>query len=203
MRHKEEAKTKNKWQKPSSSSSQTHQPRFFFLFCRVVETRLAAALLAHHLAMPWATAGQLADVQRTAGKSLQAMLDAANQALTPHDAWTLPQVAKVLGTKAELLANTLINVPVGNRFKLWQRAKHVYSEAMRVQQFATIAEKVGRLDNPSTLTLINPNPPQPTKTMTKSGTPRKTKYIINVVGSPPWKPLSFLGSLPWSTERTR
>ncbi|XP_065727278.1 N-acetylgalactosamine kinase isoform X3 [Phocoena phocoena] len=80
---------------------------------RVMECRLAAKLLAKHKCLPWEEVLRLEEICRCLGISLQEL---KTQILSPNTQDVLT-------------------------FKLYQRAKHVYSEAARVLQFKKICEE--------------------------------------------------------------
>lgn len=107
---------------------------------RVVECRLAAAALAHHLrlAAPPADAPprRLAQVMHEAGRSLPDML-ALTASVLPPGGLDRGAVAALVGlSAAELDARFMQRVPPDVRhFHLQQRARHVFSESARVFAF--------------------------------------------------------------------
>ncbi|KAK4040232.1 ribosomal protein S5 domain 2-type protein [Parachaetomium inaequale] len=82
----------------------------------------------------------------TSTKSAQAQLEElialTNQTLTKPEGYTREEIASVLGiTVDELNIQFTSRFPVrAERFKLHQRAQHVFSEALRVQQFMALLE---------------------------------------------------------------
>jgi galactokinase len=82
----------------------------------------------------------------TSTKSAQAQLEElialTNQTLTKPEGYTREEIASVLSiTVDELNAQFTSRFPVrAERFKLHQRAQHVFSEALRVQQFMALLE---------------------------------------------------------------
>ncbi|KAM6201219.1 N-acetylgalactosamine kinase isoform 1-T1 [Rhynchocyon petersi] len=87
---------------------------------RVMECRLAAKLLAKYKGLQWDQVLRLEEVQAKLGVSLEEMLLVTEDAL--HTEPYSPE---------EIFLS----------FKLYQRAKHVYSEAARVLQFKKICEE--------------------------------------------------------------
>lgn len=84
-------------------------------------------------------------------EELEKLVAATEQTLTQEDGYTRDEVAKVLGITVEQLeARFTARCPVrADRFKLRQRALHVFSEALRVLRFLTLLERpvhTGRSD---------------------------------------------------------
>ncbi|XP_032337110.1 N-acetylgalactosamine kinase isoform X4 [Camelus dromedarius] len=109
---------------------------------RVMECRLAAKLLAKHKGLPWEAALRLEEVQARLGVSLEEMLLITEDALHPEP-YSPEEVCRCLGIslwelRTQILSPNTQDVRV---FKLYQRAKHVYSEAARVLQFKKICEE--------------------------------------------------------------
>lgn len=87
----------------------------------------------------------------TQDEELTKLIAATEQTLTQEEGYTREEIAKVLNvTVAELEARFTARCPVrANRFKLRQRALHVFSEALRVIRFLTLLERplhTGRSD---------------------------------------------------------
>ncbi|XP_004835490.1 N-acetylgalactosamine kinase isoform X2 [Heterocephalus glaber] len=108
---------------------------------RVMECRLAAKLLAKHKSLQWDKVLRLEEVQAQLGISLEDMLLVTDDALHPEP-YSPEEICRCLGISLEELRTQILSantrdVPV---FKLYQRAKHVYSEAARVLQFRKVCE---------------------------------------------------------------
>ena len=87
----------------------------------------------------------------TEEEELTKLIAATEQTLTQEEGYTREEVAKVLNiTVPELEARFTAKCPVrADRFKLRQRALHVFSEALRVIRFLTLLERplhTGRTD---------------------------------------------------------
>lgn len=87
----------------------------------------------------------------TQEEELEKLIEATKQTLTQEEGYTREEVAKVLNiTVPELEARFTARCPVrADRFKLRQRALHVFSEALRVIRFLTLLERpvhTGRTD---------------------------------------------------------
>ncbi|XP_049637413.1 N-acetylgalactosamine kinase [Suncus etruscus] len=109
---------------------------------RVMECRLAAKLLAKYKCLQWDQVMRLKEVQDKLGVSLEEMLLVIEDALHPEP-YSPEEVCRYLGIslkelQTQILSPTTQDVPL---FKLYQRAKHVYSEAARVLQFKKICEE--------------------------------------------------------------
>ena len=108
---------------------------------RVVECRMAAKILAKQL-LPgeaWRDLARLKDVQVRAGLELTE-LEARLDSLLHQEDYTATEVVEILGTDLEYLKTNILtaNTQDVQRFRLYQRAKHVYSEAARVYKFRLI-----------------------------------------------------------------
>ncbi|XP_003471910.1 N-acetylgalactosamine kinase isoform X1 [Cavia porcellus] len=108
---------------------------------RVMECRLAAKLLARHKSLQWDKVLRLEEVQAQLGVSLEEMLSVAEDALHPEP-YSPEEICGYLGISLEELRTQILspNTQDAPVFKLYQRAKHVYSEAARVLQFKQICE---------------------------------------------------------------
>ncbi|XP_008267252.1 N-acetylgalactosamine kinase isoform X3 [Oryctolagus cuniculus] len=109
---------------------------------RVMECRLAAKLLAKHKGLQWNKVLRLEEVQAQLGISLEEMLSVTEDALH-SDPYSPEEICMCLGIsldelRTQILSQNTRDVPI---FKLYQRAKHVYSEAARVLQFKKICEE--------------------------------------------------------------
>ncbi|XP_069861365.1 N-acetylgalactosamine kinase isoform X3 [Dipodomys merriami] len=109
---------------------------------RVVECRLAAKLLAKHKGLQWDEVMRLEEVQAKLGVSLEAMLLLTKDALHPEP-YSREEICMCLGISLEDLRTQILtpNTQDVLVFKLYQRAKHVYSEAARVLRFKAICEE--------------------------------------------------------------
>jgi len=105
---------------------------------RVVECRIAAKVLAKNLLSgeAWKDLLKLKDVQVKAGVSIAEMLDKVENVLHPED-YTVEEVMEILDIDKDYLKSNVLTPNTQNveRFRLYQRAKHVYSEADRVYRF--------------------------------------------------------------------
>ncbi|XP_006168840.1 N-acetylgalactosamine kinase isoform X3 [Tupaia chinensis] len=109
---------------------------------RVVECRLAAKLLAKYKNLQWDKILKLEEVQSKLGVSLEEMLLVTEDALHSKP-YSPEEICRCLEINLEELRTQILSpntqdVPI---FKLYQRAKHVYSEAARVLQFKKICEE--------------------------------------------------------------
>ncbi|KAM5235377.1 N-acetylgalactosamine kinase isoform 1-T1 [Ctenodactylus gundi] len=109
---------------------------------RVTECRLAAKLLAKYKNLQWDKLLRLEEVQAGLGVSLEEMLLVTEAGLHPEP-YSPEEICGCLGISLEQLRSQILSpntrdVPV---FKLYQRAKHVYSEAARVLQFQKLCEE--------------------------------------------------------------
>ncbi|XP_032963952.1 N-acetylgalactosamine kinase isoform X1 [Rhinolophus ferrumequinum] len=109
---------------------------------RVMECRLAAKLLAKYKGLQWDKVLRLEEVQANLGVSLEEMLLITEDALHPEP-YSSEEVCRCLEIslqelRTQILSPNTQDVPI---FKLYQRAKHVYSEAARVLQFKKICEE--------------------------------------------------------------
>ncbi|KAL2177025.1 ribosomal protein S5 domain 2-type protein [Thermothelomyces heterothallicus CBS 202.75] len=79
---------------------------------------------------------------KSVSEQLQELLTLTEQTLDKPEGYTREEIARVLGITAdELNARFTSRFPVrAERFKLRQRAQHVYSEALRVLQFLDLLE---------------------------------------------------------------
>ncbi|XP_023111151.2 N-acetylgalactosamine kinase isoform X2 [Felis catus] len=128
---------------------------------RVMECRLAAKLLAKYKGLQWDKILRLEEVQAKLGVSLEEMLGIVEDALHPSP-YSPEEVCRCLGISLQELRTQVLSPNTQNAFcgkttikqmlkcdtsfsvlifKLYQRAKHVYSEAARVLQFKKICEE--------------------------------------------------------------
>ncbi|XP_062998864.1 N-acetylgalactosamine kinase [Elgaria multicarinata webbii] len=106
---------------------------------RVMECRLATKLLAKSKGLDWKATTKLQDVQVKLKLSLEEMLAVVEEVFHPEP-YSIEEIGGNLGIslkelRAEILSQNTQDVTT---FKLYQRAKHVYSEAARVLQFKKI-----------------------------------------------------------------
>ncbi|XP_016065612.1 PREDICTED: N-acetylgalactosamine kinase isoform X1 [Miniopterus natalensis] len=109
---------------------------------RVMECRLAAKLLAKYKSLQWDKVLRLEEVQANLGVSLEEMLLITEDALHPEP-YSPEEVCRCLGIslqelRTQILSPNTQDVPT---FKLYQRARHVFSEAARVLQFKKVCEE--------------------------------------------------------------
>ncbi|XP_058913891.1 N-acetylgalactosamine kinase isoform X3 [Kogia breviceps] len=109
---------------------------------RVMECRLAAKLLAKHKCLPWEEVLRLEEVQAKLGVSLEEMLLITEDALH-SEPYSPEEICRCLGISLQELKTQILSPNTQDvlTFKLYQRAKHVYSEAARVLQFKKICEE--------------------------------------------------------------
>ncbi|XP_067602585.1 N-acetylgalactosamine kinase isoform X4 [Pseudorca crassidens] len=109
---------------------------------RVMECRLAAKLLAKHKCLPWEEVLRLEEVQAKLGVSLEEMLLITEDTLH-SEPYSPEEICRCLGISLQELKTQILspNTQEVLTFKLYQRAKHVYSEAARVLQFKKICEE--------------------------------------------------------------
>ncbi|XP_073922009.1 N-acetylgalactosamine kinase isoform X4 [Castor canadensis] len=109
---------------------------------RVMECRLAAKLLAKYKGLQWDKVLQLEEVQGRLGISLEEMQAVTEDALH-SEPYSQEEICRCLGISLEELRTQILSPNTQDVliFKLYQRAKHVYSEAARVFQFKKICEE--------------------------------------------------------------
>ncbi|XP_069018724.1 N-acetylgalactosamine kinase [Embiotoca jacksoni] len=118
---------------------------------RVVECLIAAKMLARAVNLDLSRALTLAQVQTELNASLDEMLALVEEVL--HcEPYSREEICKVLGITAEQLSTDLLsaNTQHVTHFKLYHRAKHVYSEAARVLQFKSVCDS----DFPESIQLL-------------------------------------------------
>uniref|UniRef100_A0A8C0UUE5 Galactokinase 2 n=1 Tax=Cyanistes caeruleus TaxID=156563 RepID=A0A8C0UUE5_CYACU len=109
---------------------------------RVMECRLATKLLSKSKGLEWRKMLRLHDVQTKLGVSLEEMLTIVEEVLHPEP-YSTEEICKCLGISLEELRSQILsqNMQDVSTFKLYQRAKHVYSEAARVLEFQKICSE--------------------------------------------------------------
>nr|XP_028563093.1 N-acetylgalactosamine kinase isoform X3 [Podarcis muralis] len=106
---------------------------------RVMECRLAAKLLAKSRGLDWKAMAKLQEVQVKLKLSLEEMLAVVEEVFHPEP-YSIEEIGKNLGISSKELRTQILsqNTQDVTTFKLYQRAKHVYSEAARVLEFKKI-----------------------------------------------------------------
>ncbi|XP_040131544.1 N-acetylgalactosamine kinase isoform X4 [Ictidomys tridecemlineatus] len=99
-------------------------------------------LLAKYKSLQWDKVLRLEEVQTELGISLEEMLLVTEDALH-SEPYSPEEICKCLGISLEELRTQILSPNTQDVliFKLYQRAKHVYSEAARVLQFKKICEE--------------------------------------------------------------
>jgi len=113
---------------------------------RVVECRIAAKILAKKLLAgeEWRELVKLKDVQERVGVAISQMVDKVEAVLHQED-YTAAEVMDILQIDENFLKTEILtaNTQQVETFRLYQRARHVYSEAGRVYQFREECEAGG------------------------------------------------------------
>ncbi|CAM4623830.1 unnamed protein product [Lepidochelys olivacea] len=109
---------------------------------RVMECRLATKLLLKSKGLEWKKMLKLQDVQAKLGVSLKEMLTIVEEVFHPEP-YSVEEICTCLGISLEELRTQILsqNTQDVTSFKLYQRAKHVYSEAGRVLEFKKICSE--------------------------------------------------------------
>lgn len=108
---------------------------------RVVECRIATKMLAQAQGLDWSRLLKLVQVQTELKASLEEMLALVDKVLHPEP-YSREEICKALGVTPEQFSTELLsaNTQHVTRFKLHQRAKHVYGEAARVLRFKKVCD---------------------------------------------------------------
>uniref|UniRef100_A0A3B4CCB2 Galactokinase 2 n=1 Tax=Pygocentrus nattereri TaxID=42514 RepID=A0A3B4CCB2_PYGNA len=108
---------------------------------RVVECRIATKILAKTRGLEWSGLQKLGVLQIELGLSLDKMLDVVEKVFHPEP-YSREEICKLLEITTEQLCNNILsaNTQHVTHFKLYQRARHVYSEAARVLQFKAVCD---------------------------------------------------------------
>ncbi|KAL7867926.1 hypothetical protein SRHO_G00093100 [Serrasalmus rhombeus] len=108
---------------------------------RVVECRIATKILAKTRGLEWSGLQKLGALQIELGLSLDKMLDVVEKVFHPEP-YSREEICKLLEITTEQLCNNILsaNTQHVTHFKLYQRARHVYSEAARVLQFKAVCD---------------------------------------------------------------
>ncbi|XP_069480877.1 N-acetylgalactosamine kinase [Ambystoma mexicanum] len=109
---------------------------------RVMECRLATKLIAKRRGLDWKSLSKLGDVQGKLGLSLQEM-QAVVEEIFHREPYSVEEICGALGITIDELRATILsqNTQDVSFFKLYQRAKHVYSEAQRVLDFKEVCDE--------------------------------------------------------------
>ncbi|KAM9311884.1 N-acetylgalactosamine kinase [Gastrophryne carolinensis] len=109
---------------------------------RVVECRLATKILAKSKGLDWRSLMKLGDLQCRLGVSLEKMQDVVEEILHP-ELYTREEICEILEITLEELRTTILsqNTQDVSTFRLYQRAKHVYTEAARVLAFKKVCDE--------------------------------------------------------------
>ena len=107
---------------------------------RVVECRLGAKVIAQHKQVDWQACSTLGQLQEALKVDLVTMLQIVEDCLHPQ-VYSKEEVCSLLGVDDAQLKETCLsaNTLGMTQFHLYKRAKHVYSEALRVVEFQRIA----------------------------------------------------------------
>ncbi|KAK3526166.1 hypothetical protein QTP70_017721, partial [Hemibagrus guttatus] len=108
---------------------------------RVVECRIATKILAKVRGLEWSSLQKLGDLQTQLGSSLSMMLELVEEDLHPEP-YSREEICKILAITAQQLCGSILsaNTQHVTHFRLYQRARHVYSEAARVLQFKAVCD---------------------------------------------------------------
>ncbi|KAG9352229.1 hypothetical protein JZ751_020642 [Albula glossodonta] len=109
---------------------------------RVVECRIATKLLAKSKGLDWTRLLKLGELQTELEVSLEEMVQIVEEVLHPEP-YSKEEICQHLGITQDCLCNDILtpNTQHVTLFKLYQRAKHVYSEAGRVLQFKGVCDR--------------------------------------------------------------
>ncbi|KAJ8247843.1 hypothetical protein GJAV_G00251150 [Gymnothorax javanicus] len=109
---------------------------------RVVECRMATKLLAKSKGLDWSRLMKLGELQAELNVSLEEMVQIVEEVLHPEP-YSREEVCQHLGITVECLCKDILspNTQHVTHFKLYQRAKHVYSEADRVLRFKGVCDR--------------------------------------------------------------
>ncbi|KAF5279118.1 hypothetical protein FQA39_LY05796 [Lamprigera yunnana] len=107
--------------------------------CRVVECRLAAQLIAKQRDIDWTSIRRLGELQRVLNTDLNTMIQLVKEKLH-EEPYTKMEIVNLLETSCEKLqeVSLTLNTEHIQTFKVYQRALHVFEEALRVEQFHRI-----------------------------------------------------------------
>ncbi|KAI5627032.1 N-acetylgalactosamine kinase, partial [Silurus asotus] len=108
---------------------------------RVVECRIATKILAKTRGLDWGSLQKLGELQTQLGSSLEKMLDLVEEGLHSKP-YSSEEICKILEITTQQLCDNILsaNTQHVTQFRLYQRARHVYSEAARVLQFKAVCD---------------------------------------------------------------
>eukprot|EP01112_Ceratiomyxa_fruticulosa_P005420 TRINITY_DN1603_c0_g1_i10.p1 TRINITY_DN1603_c0_g1~~TRINITY_DN1603_c0_g1_i10.p1 ORF type:complete len:486 (+),score=80.06 TRINITY_DN1603_c0_g1_i10:670-2127(+) len=107
---------------------------------RVVECKLAAAVLAKYLKLDLSAVKKLKHVQDLSGKSLSELVSFVQSSLH-SEVYTLDEISSILEISKEEIEKTYMSSGVkvnSEKFELHNRALHVFSETERVYKFQSV-----------------------------------------------------------------
>ncbi|KAM4675603.1 N-acetylgalactosamine kinase [Discoglossus pictus] len=109
---------------------------------RVMECRLATKVLAKSKGLDWKNLTKLEGLQNKLGLNLENILTVVETVLHPEP-YSREEICEILGISIDELRETILsqNTQDVATFKLYQRAKHVYSEAARVLSFKKVCDE--------------------------------------------------------------
>ncbi|KAE8617826.1 hypothetical protein XENTR_v10009206 [Xenopus tropicalis] len=109
---------------------------------RVMECRLATKVIAKAKGLDWKNLMKLGDLQAKLGVSFEDIMAVVEEILHPEP-YTREEICECLGMSLEELCEKILsqNTQDVATFRLYQRAKHVYSEAARVLAFKKVCDE--------------------------------------------------------------
>ncbi|NP_001080687.1 galactokinase 2 L homeolog [Xenopus laevis] len=109
---------------------------------RVMECRLATKIIAKARGLDWKNLMKLGDLQAKLGVNFEDIMAIVEEILHPEP-YTREEICDCLGISLEELLEKILsqNTQDVSTFKLYQRAKHVYSEAARVLAFKKVCDE--------------------------------------------------------------
>ncbi|XP_047114661.1 N-acetylgalactosamine kinase [Schistocerca piceifrons] len=109
--------------------------------CRVAECRLAGQIIAKKHNLKWREISQLSDLQKKIGLSLEEISEVVCSALH-EEPYTKEEICNELEVSEEELHEYSLtnNTTHISKFKLRQRALHVFQEAARVKNFCAVCQ---------------------------------------------------------------
>ncbi|XP_027028959.2 N-acetylgalactosamine kinase [Tachysurus fulvidraco] len=108
---------------------------------RVVECRIATKILAKVRGLDCSSFQKLGELQTQLGSSLSKMMELVEEVLHPEP-YSREEICSILGITSQQLCDDILsaNTKHVTHFKLYQRARHVYSEAARVLHFKAVCD---------------------------------------------------------------
>uniref|UniRef100_T2ME93 N-acetylgalactosamine kinase n=1 Tax=Hydra vulgaris TaxID=6087 RepID=T2ME93_HYDVU len=109
---------------------------------RVAECRIAAQILSNKFDFNWRNTRRLVDTQNVLNKTLEEMLEIVEEVFH-KEPYSRNEICQLLNITDEELIKECLNPTTihAQSFKLYNRAKHVYSESNRVLLFKKICEQ--------------------------------------------------------------